>query len=310
MADEGRQWGFYTSTACMAVMSVLTLSLSESRTCHHLTDTVPGTPTRQKLAHDGLKEVQSFIVPTLARPAHFFVTEPIVFMATCLDSTVCGLAYLLTEALPTIHAGMGLTDQQASFSLLVLASGMLLGIPLYVYEQHVAVKKVKQRQFVPEDRLFGFNIACPALAVALWWFAWTIPPAFQQTSVASIVPLAMIGFCTNAFFVALSGYLTDSYTLYAASANAPVAVFRGILSAASPIIGYKIFGGHLNANTAASILASIATVFCATPLLLAKFGKRLRVASNFAKYSQGVGMQVGEGEVGDSSVAIRMNSER
>ena len=44
----------------------------------------------------------------------------------------------------------------------------------------------------------------------------------------------------------------------------------------------------LGSNVASSILATVATVFCICPVVFLKYGKRIREASQFARYSLAV----------------------
>lgn len=97
----------------------------------------------------------------------------------------------------------------------------------------------------------------------------------------SMAALVLVGACTNEFDGLLQGYLTDSYPAYAASANAPLAVLRGILSGSFPIFAETFFSG-LGANVAASILAAIATLYCGVAIWFWKRAVQIREASHFA----------------------------
>ena len=93
-----------------------------------------------------------------------------------------------------------------------------------------------------------------------------------------------MGFTLNKFLYTLSGYLADSYTIYATSAFAGLLLSRSFVTAAILPFTYPIFT-NLGANAASSILASVATVFYIAPIVLIRYGKRIRLASKFAKYS-------------------------
>jgi hypothetical protein len=97
----------------------------------------------------------------------------------------------------------------------------------------------------------------------------------------SIAALTLIGACTNEFDGILQGYLTDSYTSYAASANAPLAFLRGILSAVFPMFGEQMFVG-LGSNVSGSILAAIATAFCGIAVWFWNHGAKARERSKYA----------------------------
>ena len=77
--------------------------------------------------------------------------------------------------------------------------------------------------------LFGFANATPALAVGLWWLAWTVPPALRVQFIVLMLALVLIGFALNESTYALTGYLAESYTMYTAPG------FAGLLLARPPI---------------------------------------------------------------------------
>jgi len=69
--------------------------------------------------------------------------------------------------------------------------------------------------------------------------------------------------------------------MYAASANAPLAFLRGLLSGSFPIFGRQMFS-DLGSNTAGSILAGIATIFCFIAFWFWKRGASVRERSEYA----------------------------
>lgn len=87
-----------------------------------------------------------------------------------------------------------------------------------------------------------------------------------------------MGFGMVNAFTAVSTYLVDAYTEYAASAIAATTVLRSIIGAVLPLAGgpmYKTLGlGWGN-----SVLAFIALAMCPLPFLLYRFGERIRKKS-------------------------------
>ncbi|KAK0276254.1 hypothetical protein LTR35_010577 [Friedmanniomyces endolithicus] len=71
---------------------------------------------------------------------------------------------------------------------------------------------------------------------------------------------------------------------YAASANAPMAYLRAILSGVFPLIGRRMFS-KLGNNNALFLLAALATCFCGVAVWFAFQGKQLRQRSPFASES-------------------------
>jgi len=99
----------------------------------------------------------------------------------------------------------------------------------------------------------------------------------------SLGSLVLVEACLNEFDGILQGYLTDAYTMYAASANAPLAFLRGLLSGSFPIFGRQMFQG-LGSNVSGSILASIASIFCFTALWFCQNNKGIRESSSYATH--------------------------
>jgi len=136
-----------------------------------------------------------------------------------------------------------------------------------------------------EDKIVGFAIAAPALAIGLVWFTWTIPPAVQNLHwIVPTLALVPVGFAVNEMAYTLSAYLADAYLLYAASAFCGLAFVRALVSGILPLVAHEMYGA-LNPNIAGTIISGFALVFCAAPWLFLKYSKTLRQRSPFAKYS-------------------------
>ncbi|KAH7356485.1 MFS multidrug transporter [Rhexocercosporidium sp. MPI-PUGE-AT-0058] len=192
---------------------------------------------------------QDFITVSLARPTRLFFTDPIVFLITIMASP----------------------STQRHTQILR---------PLPPQTPQIAAQVIKL-----EHKIRGFAIGAPLLAIGLWWFAWTVPSAVPAPWPVSLLPLILVGYATNEFNCTLGGYLTDSYTIFSASAYSSMAFLRAALSGAMPLFADQMYG-TLGANKATTILAAIATAFCITPILFLKYGEKLRERSAFAKYSR------------------------
>ncbi|KAK0789817.1 hypothetical protein LTR91_013261 [Friedmanniomyces endolithicus] len=271
--------------------TLLCLLMEESRpsqVLHQQVRKVSKQAGFDQLSADGatLPTISEFVRTSLWQPIHLF-TEPIVGAVSIMAATVYGIIYLFSEALPTIYVDdFGLGAQPAALVFLAIALGIPLTFLPRIYDIRIANRVQKLgRQMEPEDKLLGFYIAAPVLAVSLWWFASTVPPLIPTISPwVSVASLALIGFGVVEFDNVLSGYLTDSYTSYAASANAPMAFLRAILSGVFPLIGRRMFSKMGN-NNALFLLAALATCFCGVAVWFAFQGKQLRQRSLFASES-------------------------
>lgn len=220
------------------------------------------------------------------RPLQLFFTEPIVFISSILGAVAFGLLYLFTEALPVVYESFGFDPIQSSLAFIPIIIGIFSGLGTRVYDQRLYNSKIRNgKPLQPEQKLVGFVIGAPALAIGLWWFAWTVPPRVTSVPwIISMLSLLLVGYATNEFDCTLAGYIADSYTIFAASAFAPTAFLRSLCCATFPLFTRAMYT-NLDANVASSVLASIATLFCFAPVLFIGYGRRLREKSAFAKVS-------------------------
>jgi MFS family permease len=230
----------------------------------------------------------------LLRPMRLAVTEPIVIMVSLLNATAWGLVYLFTESLTVVYSLYGWADTTTSLAFIAIGLGIPFSILSRLWDVRVSSQRKRQKQDLkPEDKITGFVVAAPVLAIGLWLFSWTIPPLVHTHWTISMVGLVFIGFAANEFSYTLNGYLSDSYTIYASSGLATLAFLRALVSGIMPLFAYPMFAG-LGGNIAGSILAAVATLFCVTPFIFLKYGRLLRERSPFARYSAEVNEQYGD----------------
>ncbi|KAK3673990.1 hypothetical protein LTR78_006192 [Recurvomyces mirabilis] len=286
-----RRWIYYISAIVTAALTVATLFIRESRPSLILASKVAALRKQfdSDLSfdnHDAVADHSELLNIILIRPASLLVTEPLVILVTTLSAISWAIIYLFTEALTGIYRTIGFSRTSASLPFLAIGLGVLLSIFPRFQDMKVARRrKLRGEPLEPEDKLSGFILAVVALAIGLWWFAWTIPPLV--TSIPWIVPtigLVFVGFAVNEMAYTLSSYLADSYTVYAASAFAALAFVRAIISGLMPLIAYAMYE-NMSANLATTIIASVATLFGVAPYILLKYSKNLRRISRFTKYS-------------------------
>lgn len=75
-------------------------------------------------------------------------------------------------------------------------------------------------------------------------------------------------------------YLVDAFTIYAASAIAASTVLRSLVGAVLPLAGQQMYD-TLGLGWGNSLLAFIATVMCPIPVILYKYGERIRKNPRF-----------------------------
>lgn len=173
----------YVAAIVIGVTSILSFGMHEtwpSRLMQRRLTAVCRETAYEKLpVHnpDPPPALQTFVQEFLTRPAVLFVTEPLSCVVTVMSATVYASIYLLTEALPIVYVDYGFTTRQRSLVFIPIGIGLILTVFNRLYDQHMMNTRRRQnRALEPEDKLFGFYTAAPALVIALWWFSWTIPP--------------------------------------------------------------------------------------------------------------------------------------
>ncbi|KAH8879771.1 MFS multidrug transporter [Thozetella sp. PMI_491] len=291
IASLGWQWVFYIAAVVTAITSILLLGIRESRPSLILRRRVEdiraatGDNILTTSSPDHMPDLQTFAREALFRPIGLFFTDLIVFAVAFMSSVAIALIYLFTEAIPLIYSSYNLSDGQKIIPFVTLGVGLVCGVFTRCYDHYfLRSRKIRGEDIAPEDKLLGFSIGAPLLAVGLWWFAWTIPPAAQLSWVVPTVPLVLVGYAITEFDVVLAGYMADSYLSYAASGFGALAMLRSLLSAIFPLFAKRMFQ-DLGNNMAGTVLAVLATIFCVVPPLFTRYGEMIRKRSRFASYS-------------------------
>ncbi|KAE8153954.1 MFS general substrate transporter [Aspergillus avenaceus] len=293
------RWVFYIYAMIIGAATVLFFFMRESRPALLLAREVEKMcrETGEKLEalnHDHMPEFRSFVRMALFRPAALFVKEPLVLVIALMIAFAFGLLYIFTEALQPIYESMGFSTTHSSLAFVAIATGIWFSSLTRILDFWILDNLHRKGQPVkPEHKLAGLAIGAPVLAISMWWFGWTIPPHVQGVHwIVPTIPLAMMGYSLNEFDTVLYGYLGDSYLSYSASATAAVAFLRALLSGVFPLFTNIMFR-DLTPNVAMSVLAALATVFCAAPLLFIRYGERIRARSKFAKHSLQIQAEIG-----------------
>ncbi|KAK4548577.1 hypothetical protein LTR36_009487 [Oleoguttula mirabilis] len=283
-------WVFGIAAIINGLLAIASLGMHESRPSKILSEIVDEVARKASFerlsthSDQRLPTLAEFVQVSLTQPLRLFTKEPVLLASSVMGAFVYGNLYLFTSALTVVYdEGFGLTARQASLVFLALGIGIIPTFLPRIYDYKLANdRRRKGVPMEPEDKLFGFYVAAPVLAIGLWWFAVTVPPLTNLTPWASIVSLLLIGYATVEFDNVLSGYLTDTYMSSAASANAPMSFLRAVLSGVFPLFGEQMFH-HLDSNHALYILASLATGFCLVAVWMWFNAKKLRRASPCAE---------------------------
>lgn len=151
----------------------------------------------------------------------------------------------------------------------MISSVIFCGIALDAYVKRKSVST----ELKPEYRLPPMILGTILVPVGLITFGWT-----AQAHVHWIVPIlatAIVGFGFVAVSLASWSYLVDVFGIYAASATAAATVLRNFSAAALPLVAPAL-DSRLGLGRAYTVLGAIALVFVPVPVLLMRYGERMR----------------------------------
>ncbi|KAI4750660.1 MFS general substrate transporter [Aureobasidium sp. EXF-3400] len=290
-ASIGWRWIYYTAAMVTAGILAILFATKESRPSKRLETKIEQlrkvniTDLEAAESPDSIKDTRELLRVIFWRPIQLGCTEPIIILVSLMNATAWGLVYLFTESLTVVYGQYGWSSTTSSLTFVAIAIGVPFSILPRFWDLHVLHSKKQQNKKVePEDKIIGFAIAAPCLAMGLWLFSWTIPPYVHIHWIVSLLGLVLVGFAANEFAYTLNAYLSDSYTVYASSSLAALAFLRGIVSGVMPLFAHQMFTG-LGSNIAGSIIAGVATLFCVMPFIFFRYGKRMREKSRFARKS-------------------------
>jgi len=154
--------------------------------------------------------------------------------------------------------------------------------PFFAYLYFVQEPKYnKNGELKPEERMPAAIVGALIVPVCLLWFGWT-----SRESVHWIVPIIGSSFFSVSallLFNVVLNYLADAYPTYAASVLAGNDLIRSMFGA-----GFPLFAGatyhNLGVGWASTLLAFLGCAFVPIPILLYKYGERIRMASKRARH--------------------------
>ena len=139
-------------------------------------------------------------------------------------------------------------------------------------------KKTKLGVMRPEDRLPIMVIGGMLIPAGFFIYGWT-----AQLHVHWIVPImatAVLGFGLVATTIPVSSYIVDAFGIHVASATAASNTLKYLAGAVLPLAGPPMYV-RLGLGWGNSILGFIALAFVPVPLLLMRYGGRIRNSSHF-----------------------------
>ncbi|KAL9617809.1 MAG: hypothetical protein Q9160_007414 [Pyrenula sp. 1 TL-2023] len=186
-----------------------------------------------------------------------------------------GYVYIVITSMTLIFEDRySFSEAHVGLSYLGLGCGMIAGIiATGLFLDWYYLRQSRKGYAQPESRLPSMLVGYLVVPLGLMAFGWT-----TQFRVHWILPV-LFTFPMGAGFTAVTlsswSYLIDAYGVYAASATAGVVVLRNAASAALPLAAPPL-QDLVGLGLGYTIFALIALAFAPAPVILIKFGERMR----------------------------------
>lgn len=241
-----------------------------------------GNPNLRSKLDMGLTTKDLF-VRAIVRPSKLLFLSPICGLFSLYNAFVYALLYLFFTTFTFLYKGdYSFSTGIAGLTYIAPGIGMMSGMVLYGFTsdkiiQHLTKKHGAERP-KPEYRLPLALAASPFIPVGLFIYGWT-----AQHHIHWAAPMAgtlLVGFGFIIVLSSVANYMIDTFTVYAASAMAAIAVSRSIFAATFPLFALHMFDA-MGWGWGNSLLAFIALVGCAIPYLFYIHGEALRTNPKF-----------------------------
>ncbi|KAI0255604.1 major facilitator superfamily domain-containing protein [Lactifluus subvellereus] len=223
-------------------------------------------------------------VDVLVRPITLNFQEPIVLVLNIYIGLIYALLYIWFESFPVVFIGIyHWREQLLGLSFLGIFVGALIVMPpFFAYLYYVQEPKYNDKgELKPEERMPVAILGAFLIPICLFWFGWT-----SRASVHWIVPIigsSLFSIAALLLFNAVLNYLADAYPTYAASVLAGNDFMRSMFGAGFPLFAGAMYR-NLGVGWASTLLALLACAFVPIPILLYKYGERIRMASKRARH--------------------------
>ncbi|WWC68345.1 uncharacterized protein I206_102270 [Kwoniella pini CBS 10737] len=228
-------------------------------------------------------EIGPLFITCLIRPWKFLWYEPIVTILTVYTALIYGILYLNFAAYPIVfEQGHGWNVGIGGLSFMGILIGTIVSVILsvaFVNPQYIKVAKKKGGRADPEDRLPPAIWGGFLLVIGLAGFAATDGPNVHW--IAPIIFGIPFGTGIIIVFLAVLGYLVDSYTIYAASVLAANSVLRSLFGAAFPLFTRQMFD-KLGVHWGIALPGFLALACIPFTVLFYKYGARIRAKCRYA----------------------------
>ncbi|KAJ5558176.1 hypothetical protein N7535_008392 [Penicillium sp. DV-2018c] len=284
---KGWRWTFYVlamASAAVAVSSILTIRESYAptllaRKTKKLQKETGNMNLRSAL--DTGRTPKDLFLFSIVRPTKMLFFSPIVFLLSLYVGVIYGYLYLLFTTITVVfEQEYGFSEGVVGLSYLGIGIGSFVGLAMLgaTSDKLIVYLSAKSGEKKPEYRLPPLIPGSLFIPASLFMYGWSA--YYRVHWIVPIIGTSLLGVGMMISFMAVSTYLVDAFTVYAASAMAANTVFRSLAGALLPLAGPKMYE-TLGLGWGNSLLGFIALALCALPVIFWVYGERIRTNPKF-----------------------------
>ncbi|OGM50047.1 MFS multidrug transporter [Aspergillus bombycis] len=271
----GWRWTFWLEAILVGCSTIASFLL--------LRETYAPTLLRRKAAKLGtqkpFKESESqwqVLRRGISRPMKLCLYSPIVMIISLYNSIAYTYMYYMVTTFPTLFGEeYGFNAGEVGLTYIAQGVGCLLGQVVVgrFADWYIVRQRARHGTTTPEDRLPPAIVGYAILAIGMLWFGWS-----AQAHAHFMVPIVgsgVVGLGIVGGFLVVQVYIVDAFEIYAASALAANNLIRAIFAALLPMSGPAMYD-RLGYGWGDTVLGLVALAIAPTPLLLMKYGERIR----------------------------------
>ncbi|TVY32983.1 Efflux pump [Lachnellula subtilissima] len=230
---------------------------------------------------------KDFFIRSIIRPARMLALSPIVLSTSLYVGVVYGYLYLLFTTFTLVFEhSYGFSSGSVGLTFMGIGVGSIGGLIFFAFASDKILRRQTEKADVvaaaageqsagmkPEYRLPMMLPGSILIPIGFLLYGWTAN--YHVHWIVPIISTSLIGIGNLAVFMTVTMYLVDAFTIYAASALAANSVVRSVIGAVLPLAGQKMYLA-LGLGWGNSLLAFVAMALLPVPIVLMKWGERLR----------------------------------
>ncbi|GAA5834276.1 hypothetical protein JCM11251_000590 [Rhodosporidiobolus azoricus] len=303
LPNDGYRWIFFSTTIFSALVQVVGLftlretygpvllhrqALAIKREMGLPADSPLVQTVYERKAGGKRKTPKEVVMHGMFRPFVLFFHEPILQVLAIFMAIIYGVAYILIVSTTSVFQEVyGQSAGIASLHFIAMLLGYMLAAQGGARFLDVLYRRLKAKgdgRGRPEFRLPLMVPASFLLPLGLFLYGWSAEKHFHW--IVADIGLFLIALAMILVFQAITTYLLDAFTLYAASALAATTCLRSLFGFGFPLFAPYMYSG-IGYGWGCSVLAFVSIVVGvpAAPLLWV-YGERIRQHSKFAAKHQ------------------------